>query len=65
MRKTLALILALACAAPLLTACGSEAMADEPDTLAPLSSLRDEFACPGMHAEWIDPQTVQCIKELP
>ena len=27
--------------------------------------LRDEFACPGMHAEWLDDKTVQCLKELP
>ena len=28
-------------------------------------SLRDEFACPGMHAEWLDEKTVQCLKEKP
>ena len=26
-------------------------------------AARDAFACPGMHAEWIDDKTVQCLKE--
>lgn len=25
----------------------------------------DAFACPGMHAEWLDDKTVQCLKEQP
>ena len=37
-----------------------DAQADEPATLT--KSLRDEFACPGMHAEWLDEKTVQCLK---
>ncbi len=39
------------------------AQADEP--AAPAKSRRDEFACPGMHAEWLDAHTVQCLKEKP
>lgn len=39
------------------------AQADEPSF--PVKTLRDEFACPGMHAEWLDEQTVQCLKEKP
>ena len=37
------------------------AQADEPRSIT--KSLRDEFACPGMHAEWLDESTVQCLKE--
>ena len=40
-----------------------DAQADEPQTIA--QNLRDEFACPGMHAEWLDSKTVQCLKEKP
>ena len=40
-----------------------DAQAYEPQTIT--QSLRDEFACPGMHAEWLDDRTVQCLKELP
>ncbi len=40
-----------------------DVQADELQTLA--QSLRDEFACPGMHAEWLDEKTVQCLKVLP
>lgn len=39
------------------------AQADEPQTI--IQSLRDEFACPGMHAEWLDETTVHCLKERP
>lgn len=28
-------------------------------------AARDAFACPGMHAEWLDEKTVQCLKENP
>ena len=38
-----------------------DAQADEPRTFT--QSLRDEFVCPGMHAEWLDDKTVQCLKE--
>ena len=40
-----------------------DAQADDPQSIAP--SLRDEFACPGMHAEWLDDKTVQCLREKP
>ncbi|GAO71635.1 hypothetical protein [Comamonas sp. E6] len=40
-----------------------DAQTDEPQTI--VRNLRDEFACPGMHAEWLDDKTVQCLKELP
>ena len=40
-----------------------DAQADEPQTI--IKSLRDEFACPGMHAEWLDAHTVQCLREKP
>ena len=39
------------------------AQADEPTTLT--KSVRDDFACPGMHAEWLDAHTVQCLREKP
>ena len=39
------------------------AQANEPATLT--KSARDEFACPGMHAQWLDEHTVQCLRELP
>lgn len=39
------------------------AKADEPATLT--KSMRDEFACPGMHAQWLDDHTVQCLRETP
>ncbi|ACY32288.1 hypothetical protein [Comamonas thiooxydans] len=51
-----ALLLAAWLAAP-------DAQADEPQTIT--QRLRDEFACPGMHAEWLDDKTVQCLKEMP
>ena len=28
-------------------------------------AARDAFACPGMHAEWLDDKTVQCLKVSP
>lgn len=28
-------------------------------------AARDAFACPGMHAEWLDEKTVQCLKVSP
>mgnify|MGYP001552485990 CR=1 FL=1 len=39
------------------------AQANEPVALA--KPVRDEFACPGMHAEWLDDKTVQCLREMP
>lgn len=40
-----------------------DAQANGPQSIA--KSLRDEFACPGMHAEWLSDNTVQCLKERP
>ena len=40
-----------------------DAQADEPQVIT--QNPRDEFACPGMHAEWLDEKTVQCLKEAP
>lgn len=40
-----------------------DVQADEPQSIT--QSLRDEFPCPGMHAEWLDGKTVQCLKVLP
>ncbi|MDN5506418.1 MAG: hypothetical protein L0H10_21730 [Comamonas sp.] len=51
-----ALLLAAWLAAP-------DAQADAHQTIT--QRLRDEFACPGMHAEWLDDKTVQCLKEHP
>ena len=39
------------------------AQADEPSF--PVTTLRDAFVCPGLHAEWLDDTTVQCLKEAP
>ena len=47
------------------------AQADEEPTESPSTAravhmaARDAFACPGMHAEWLDEKTVQCLKVLP
>lgn len=30
-----------------------------------LMAARDAFACPGMHAEWLDEHTVQCLRVKP
>ena len=40
-----------------------DAQADDLQSIAP--SLRDEFAFPGMHTEWLDGKTVQCLKVPP
>lgn len=44
----------------------------EPEASEPASkpgairmAARDAFACPGMHAEWLDEHTVQCLKVKP
>ena len=51
----------------ILMSMSAPAQADEPASpLIPTrSALRDAFACPGMHAEWLDGNTVQCLKESP
>ena len=44
------------------------AQADEEPTESPCTAravhmaARDAFVCPGMHAEWLDEKTVQCLK---
>ena len=60
---TESLILVAAIALGALWLATPSAQADEPKTLT--KSVRDEFACPGMHAEWLDDKTVQCLKEAP
>ena len=63
MLKTIVDSLLVIVGALLLTAWLStpDAQADEPQSIT--QSLRDEFACPRMHAEWLDEKTVQCLKE--
>lgn len=58
-----ALILLVAICLGLAWLAVPDAQADESQTIT--QSLRDEFACPGMHAEWLDDKTVQCLKERP
>lgn len=61
----LALLVLFVCAG--LAGCSAQA-ADAPVTTAAVDLkqvARDAFACPGMHAEWLDAQTVQCLKEKP
>ncbi|MEG0939968.1 MAG: hypothetical protein RSE32_16955 [Comamonas sp.] len=60
---TESLLLVAAIALGALWLATPSAQADEPKTLT--KSVRDEFACPGMHAEWLDAHTVQCLKEAP
>ena len=60
---TESLILVVTIALGALWLATPSAQADEPTTLT--KSVRDEFACPGMHAEWLDEKTVQCLKEAP
>ena len=59
--ETLALVAALFMG--VLWLASPTAQADEPTTI--VKSMRDEFACPGMHAEWLDAHTVQCLREKP
>ena len=59
-----ACILTLALTAPFFLVGVANAMAGSDDLAPPQKSiLRDAFACPGMHADWIDATTVQCLKE--
>ena len=60
---TESLILVAAIALAALWLATPSAQADEPKTLT--KSVRDEFACPDMHAEWLDAHTVQCLREKP
>lgn len=64
MTKILECLIALAALCMLLAwLAAPEVKASEP-TFA-IKTLRDEFVCPGMHAEWLDESTVQCLKEKP
>lgn len=60
----LALLLIVLCTG--LSGCSAQA-ADAP--AATTTDLKRAAAgawlCPGMHAEWLDAQTVQCLKEKP
>jgi hypothetical protein len=60
----LALLIVLLCAA--LAGCSAQA-ADA--TVVSAAELKQAAAgawlCPGMHTEWLDAQTVQCLKEQP
>ncbi|EED68373.1 hypothetical protein SR914_25500 [Comamonas testosteroni] len=61
----LALLLIVLCTG--LAGCSAQA-ADAPitSTAADLKrSAAGAWLCPGMHAEWLDAQTVQCLKERP
>lgn len=31
----------------------------------PAKTMRNEFMCPGIHAQWLDDRTLQCLKEKP
>ncbi|MGU3625946.1 hypothetical protein [Comamonas sp. C24C] len=39
------------------------AQADEPSL--PIKALRYELVRPGIHAQWMDDRTLQCLKEKP
>ena len=61
----LALLLIVLCTG--LAGCTAQA-ADAPVTTATADLRRaaaGAWLCPGMHAEWLDAQTVQCLKERP
>ena len=61
----LALLLVLLCTG--LTGCSAQA-ADAQITTSVADLKRaaaGAWLCPGMHAEWLDTQTVQCLKERP
>jgi len=61
----LALLALFVCAG--LAGCSAQA-ADAPTTTAAADLKRaaaGAWLCPGMHAEWLDTQTVQCLKERP
>ncbi len=61
----LALLLIVLCAG--LAGCSAQA-ADAPATTTTADLKRaaaGAWLCPGMHAEWVDAQTVQCLREKP
>lgn len=49
-----------------LSACADAGAAQEAPSVADLKrAAASAWNCPGMHAEWIDEQTIQCLKERP
>lgn len=61
----LAFLIVLVCTG--LAGCSAQA-ADAPPTTSTADLKRaaaSAWLCPGMHAEWLDPQTVQCLRERP
>lgn len=60
----LALLLLVLCTG--LSGCSAQA-ADAPAAMATdlKRAAAGAWLCPGMHAEWLDAQTVQCLKEKP
>lgn len=63
----LLLAVAVIFAVAILSGCSSADAAQEPG--ASVEDMRRAAAgawqCPGMHAEWVDDKTVQCLKERP
>lgn len=60
----LALLLIVLCTG--LAGCSAQAADAPATTTADLKrAAAGAWLCPGMHAEWIDSQTVQCLKEKP
>lgn len=60
----LALLLIVLCSG--LSGCSAQAADAPTDTAADLKrAAAGTWNCPGMHAEWLDAQTVQCLKERP
>ena len=58
----LALLVLFVCVG--LAGCSAQAADAPTTTAADLKQMaKDAFACPGMHAEWLDDKTVQCLKE--
>ena len=60
----LALLIALVCAG--LAGCNAQAADATTTTAADIKrAAAGAWVCPGMHAEWLDSKTVQCLKEKP
>lgn len=60
----LALLLIVLCTG--LAGCSAQAADAPATTTADLKrAAAGAWLCPGMHAEWLDAQTVQCLKERP
>ena len=66
-RALLFLVLLIVVVCTGLAGCSAQA-ADAPVTSTAADFKRaaaSAWLCPGMHAEWLDAQTVQCLKERP